>query len=195
MKDATSIIIFFKSHFGVVIPPKKEDFIIKLSKKEIIKKKKLLFMEGDANTRHYIIEKGLLRLYLINSKGKEINILFAKENQVIGDLSTPQATNFFLETIEDSVVYSFTETQLHKILEYLKPDTDIDLAYGIRKSYLHIQKRLVAILSKSAEDNYLEFRVKHPDLIQRLPQYQIAAYLGITHEFLSKIITKIAKNK
>lgn len=60
----------------------------------------------------------------------------------------------------------------------------------MQRSYLFLQKRLVAILTKTAEENYLEFREKHPDLVQRLPQYHIASYLGISAEFLSKIIAR-----
>lgn len=66
---------------------------------------------------------------------------------------------------------------------------------GLRRSYIHIQKRLVSIISKTAEENYLEFMYKHPDLIQRLPQYHIAAYLGISPEALSRVRKEISKRK
>ena len=195
MTQANVVLYFFKTHFGAELSPIHEEFIMSTAKKQNFKKKSLIFMEGDANTRHYIIEKGLLRLYLIDSKGKEINILFAKENQVIGDLATPTATNFYLETIEDSVVYSYTEEQLQNILDFIAVDISMKPNNGIRRSYIHIQKRLVSILSKSAEENYLDFKKLNPDLIQRLPQYLIAGYLGISHEFLSKIIARTTKTK
>lgn len=193
--DSNSILNFFRNHFGATLSPEHEEFIINTAKRQSFKKKSLIFMEGEANTRHYIIEKGLLRLYLIDSKGKEINILFGKENQVIGDLATPQATNFYLETVEDSIVYSYNEKQLQNILEFIDSDNSFDPNNGLRRSYLHIQKRLVAILSKPAEENYLDFKQQYPDLIQRLPQYLIAGYLGISHEFLSKIIARTTRSK
>jgi len=189
------IIFFFTHHLGAKMTPLQEETILNSYRKECIEKKTLLFRQGDANTRHYIIEKGLLRLFLIDPKGKEINILFAKENQVIGDLSTPEPTNFYLETTEDSVVYSIDDFGIQKLMEDLEIEKTLNPKHGIRRSYIHIQKRLVSIISKTAEENYLEFKQKYPDLIQRLPQYHIAAYLGISPEFLSKIIAKTTRKK
>jgi hypothetical protein len=60
----------------------------------------------------------------------------------------------------------------------------------MQRSYVFIQKRLVSLLSKTADENYREFRDKNPDLMQRLPQYHIASYLGVSAEFLSKIIAR-----
>lgn len=195
MKEENPIHYFFSNHFGSQLSPAQEEMVFSSYKKESFKKKTAIFKAGDSNTRHYIIEKGLLRLYLIDSKGKEINILFAKENQVIGDLTTPLPTNFYLETTEDSIVYSIDEEGLQAIMESLNIGSTMSPNNGLRRSYIHIQKRLVSILSKSAEENYLEFKENHPDLIQRLPQYLIAGYLGISPEFMSKIIAKATKSK
>lgn len=162
-------------------------------KREVFKKKELLFMSGQTNTKHYIIEKGLLRLYVIDNNGKEFNILFAKENQIIGDLATPNATSFNLDAIENTVVYSITDEK------FLLLSQSLDAVFGagndtvLRRSYVFLQRRLVDILTKTAEENYAQFRDINPDLIQRLPQYHIASYLGVSAEFLSKSITKNIK--
>jgi len=195
MKYTTPVLNFFTYQFGADMTPLQEEAVLNAYKRERFKKRELLFRQGDSNTRHYIVEKGLLRLYLLDPKGKEINILFAKENQIIGDLATPEPTNFYLETTEDSIVYSIEEKELQSLMEYLDIGSSFDPSHTLRRSYISIQKRLVSILSKSAEENYLEFKQKHPDLIQRLPQYHIAAFLGISPEFLSKIIAKTTKKK
>ena len=94
MKNTHPVIRFFNYHFGTEITNSQEEQVLSLYRRESVKRKNLLFRQGDINARHYIIEKGLLRLYLIDPKGKEINILFAKENQVIGDfVSFPQIRN------------------------------------------------------------------------------------------------------
>ena len=195
MVDTNPVLLFFRKYFGRELNPSQEKVVLNAYKKETFKKKELLFREGDSNTRHYIVEKGLVRLYLIDPKGKEINILFAKENQVIGDLATPDPTSFNLETTEDSVVYSIDDESLRRLIENIDISSEFDPASGLRRSYIHIQNRLVSILSKSAEENYIEFQQRFPDLIQRLPQYHIASYLGISPEFLSKIIAKTTKKK
>lgn len=193
MANSNPVFLFFNKHFGEDLDASQEEIILNTWKREDIKRKELLFRQGDSNTRHYIIEKGLLRLYLIDPKGKEINILFARENQVIGDLATPEMTNFYLETVEDSIVYSIDEEHIRKLFAQISDGRNLDPNRGLRRSYIHIQKRLVSILANTAEDNYLEFRKQYPDLIKRLPQYHIASYLGITPEFLSKIIAKTAR--
>jgi hypothetical protein len=44
------------------------------------------------------------------------------------------------------------------------------------------------MLHENADKRYLDFNERYPSLSQRIPQHQIAAYLGISHEFLSKVI-------
>jgi hypothetical protein len=50
------------------------------------------------------------------------------------------------------------------------------------------QLRIISMLHENADKRYLDFNERYPSLSQRIPQHQIAAYLGISHEFLSKVI-------
>jgi len=188
MSDYKTLLSYFEHIKGV---PLTGDEILEINssfRKDEYKKKTILMQAGEANTRHYYVEKGLLRLYIIDQSGKEFNILFACEHQWIGDLGTPAETPYFLETVEDSTVFSIKEEQFN--LLYKKY---IRLANYIRKSYVFLQKRFVSILSKTAEDNYEELVTGNPDLIERLPQYHISSYLGVTPVFLSKILAKRAR--
>ena len=159
-------------------------------RKEKFKKKELIYRAGEVNTKHYYIEKGLLRLYVIDQSGKEFNILFAREKQWIGDLGTPAATPYFLDALEESIVYSIDEGSFNKINKYY-----MDLVGNIRRSYVFLQQRLVSIISKTAEENYNELCKNYPKLINRLPQYHISSYLGVTPVFLSKILSQKARKK
>lgn len=157
---------------------------------ETFKKKQLIFSSGDTNTRHYYIKKGLLRLYIIDQNGKEFNILFAREKQWIGDLGTPAATPFYLDALENSIVYSINEARFNLI-----NGRYMNLVENIRRSYVFLQQRLVSIISKTAEENYEALCENNPDLINRLAQYHISSYLGVTPVFLSKILSKRARKK
>jgi CRP-like cAMP-binding protein len=152
------------------------------------KRKTLIMKAGEANTLHYYIEKGLLRMYLIDQNGKEFNILFAQERQWIGDLGTPAETPYFIEAVENSIVYSISDANFSILNKRY-----VSLSNYIRKSYVFLQKRFVSILSKTAEENYEQLVREHPDLIKRLPQYHISSYLGVTPVFLSKILAKRIK--
>ena len=169
------------------------DFVEAHYVREEIKKKNLIFSSGQANTRHYFVEKGLLRLYILDAKGREFNVLFATEGQVLGDLVTPQPTVYFLETVEDSVVQSISNDQMVAMSSQVLQMSSFESVDLLRRSYVFLQKRMVAILSKTAEDNYLELRENNLALLQRLPQYHIASYLGVSAEFLSKIIARTSK--
>lgn len=164
-----------------------------LFKKEYFKKKSLIFGNGDHNTKHYVIASGLLRMYVINSLGKEFNVLFAKENQLIGDLGSPAPTKFNLDAIENSTLYTIESANLEKLTILLSSNSEATAFSQLTCSYIFLQNRLISILTQTAEENFINFQKRNPDLIQRLPQYHIASYLGVSAEFLSKIIAKAAK--
>jgi len=193
MPEKFNIISLFSRNFQRKFTPEEERLILSSFSKETFTRKERVFMNGDANTKHFFIESGLMRLFLIDKSGREFNILFAKENQVIGDLITPEPTNFNLEAIEKTTAYSISENNLSVLMSSLSLSQKTNPNSSIRKSYINIQKRLVSILTNTAEENYILFKERYPDLIQRLPQYHVASYLGITAEFLSKIIAKSTK--
>jgi CRP-like cAMP-binding protein len=190
MGNYSTIIDYYKRIYNRELTDVEIDKIGKLFRKEIIKKKQLIFGSGEKNTRHYFIEKGLLRMYVIDSDGKEFNILFARENQWIGDLATPDETSFYLDALEKSVVYSITDENLNELTNNFS-----SFVKYLKRSYIFLQQRLVSILVNTAEENYEELCEHYPELIQRLPQYHISSYLGVTPVFLSKILSKRARKK
>jgi CRP-like cAMP-binding protein len=65
----------------------------------------------------------------------------------------------------------------------------------LQNAFIAFEQRIISVISRTAEERYLEFINKYPQLEQRLPQIHIASYLGITPEFLSKIRKKILKDE
>ena len=55
-----------------------------------------------------------------------------------------------------------------------------------------MQQRIISNLTQSAEERYQDFISKYPQIVQRVPQYALASYLGMTTEFLSRIRNKKA---
>lgn len=188
MTDYSVILSYFEHINNALLTEEEEAEIISRFRKNNYKKKTFLMQAGETDTPHYYVEKGLLRMYIIDQNGKEFNILFARERQWIGDLGTPAETPYFIDTVEDSTIYSITEDNFQTLNRRYSR-----LAGNIRKSYIFLQKRFVSILSKTAEENYEELVRDSPELIHRLPQYHISSYLGVTPVFLSKILTKKIK--
>lgn len=188
MEKFNHLLTYYKRIYNRELTGEEKDLIYISFRKENIKKKQLIFGSGEKNTRHYFVEKGLLRMYVIDASGKEFNVLFARENQWIGDLATPEETSFFLDAVEKSEVYSISNENMNKLTD----DFSSFVKY-IKRSYIFLQKRLVSILVNTAEENYEELCEQYPELIQRLPQYHISSYLGVTPVFLSKILAKRAR--
>lgn len=190
MENYSVLHSYFQKISNRLLSQEEKAGICEVFKKEKFKKKENIFRSGESNTRHYYIEKGLLRLYIIDQAGKEFNVLFAKERQWIGDLGSPSETVYNLDAVENSSVFSIGEDHFSALT-----DKYTDLSKNIRRSYVFLQKRFVSILSKTAEENYEELVQQNPELIQRLPQYHISSYLGVTPVFLSKILAKRARKK
>ena len=190
MEKCGTIISYYEHIYNRPLTDREKEIIRNTFHKETFKKKEIIFSSGESNTKHYFVEKGLLRMYVIDTSGKEFNILFARENQWIGDLSTPAITSFYLEAIEKSTVYSVSDENLNVLT-----DNFSTFVRYIKKSYIFLQNRLVSILSKTADENYEVLSKLHPELIKRLPQYHISSYLGVTPEFLSKILSNKARKK
>lgn len=190
MEKCDVIIKYYEKVYNRTLTETEKQLIQSSFRKENIKKREIIFSSGETNTRHYFVAKGLLRMYVIDNTGKEFNVLFASENQWIGDLSTPAETSFFLDAVEKSVVYSISDENINKITNNFSA-----FVKYIKRSYIFLQKRLVSILINTAEENYDELCEQYPELIERLPQYHISSYLGVTPVFLSKIISKKTKKK
>jgi len=193
MFEGTNTLQSLSKYFSEVPELEMMSFIDNWFRKETVKKRELIFDSGTPNTRHYFIENGLLRLYIIDASGKEFNLLFAREGQIIGDLNTPKPSIFSLDALEDSVLYSVSDEGLRELYKlHARYGGEAGISMLIR-SYLFLQRRFVSILSRSAEENYAELQQQNPELLQRLPQYHIASYLGVSAEFLSKIIARSVK--
>jgi CRP-like cAMP-binding protein len=162
-----------------------------------IEKKSFLLREGEVCKFEGFVTKGLFRVYHIDQKGLEQILYFAIENWWITDIDSftnETPSQLFIEALEDSEVLviskkdkEFAYSNLPKIEKLFRVMT--------QKTHVALQRRMIDNLSKTAESRYLEFADKNPQLMQRLSNIQVAAYLGITNVFLSNIRKKIALKK
>jgi CRP-like cAMP-binding protein len=144
-------------------------------KKITVKKGSILQRKGDVSTKIYSVEKGLLRTYSIDKKGKEHIFMFAPEGWLVADVSAINGpADLFIEAMEDS--------------ELLIRDNDFVHANPIAliKRIAVLQKRAIMLMSATAIERYDSFMKTYPNIVQRVPQKMIASYLGITPEALSK---------
>lgn len=146
-----------------------------------------------ANTEHFIIS-GCLRIYYLDSDGVEHNIAFGVEGWWLTDLQsffTGNASKYHVEALEDSEVFIITKERWEDLLIQI-PSLNIYFRKLYQNSIIAQNDRLLNMISTKADERYLRFIKKYPTLENRLPQYHIASYLGVTPVFLSKIKARLS---
>jgi len=158
-------------------------------KYETICKKQKLVTEGHYTDKAFFIQKGLLVSYKTLDNGDIQVVRFAKENFWIGDLNsflTGAKALFTIEALEPSDLWSITKAGLEHAMRH-SPGFETYFRILIQTAYASLLVQLSDIYSQDAKAKYNRLREQYPDLLQRVPQYLIASYLGILPSSLSRI--------
>jgi CRP-like cAMP-binding protein len=181
----------------ISLSAKETEQFCKLFKQQSIRKKEFILREGEICKFEAFVTKGLFRVYHIDQNGFEQVLYFAMEDWWITDIDSftnQKPSRLFIEAIEDSEVLLISKKDKEFAYENIPA---IEKLYRImtQKTHVALQRRMIDNLSKTADQRYFDFVEKYPNLYHRLTNLQIAAYLGISHEFLSKIRKKISLKK
>jgi CRP-like cAMP-binding protein len=160
-----------------------------------LRKRQYLLQEGDVWKYNAFITKGLVRFYSVDESGRENIVSFAKENWWTGDrasLLTGEPSQNNIDAIEDTELVLITKTNFDRLCHEIPAFNDMVNAI-LNKSFIASQNRIHSAISFTAEQKYLDFVQKYPDLSLRVPQAMIASYLGITPETLSRVRKETVK--
>jgi CRP-like cAMP-binding protein len=158
-------------------------------------KAKNILVEQGATVRHiHFVTRGLVKTAFIEKSGKELTKGFVSEGQICTpyvSILTGQPASFAMIALEDTETLSLEASALPVLYKSNPAWQEIGrkIAEGL---LIDKERREYQMLALNAEQRYLEFRHHFPHLLDRIPQYEIASYLGITAVSLSQIRRKLA---
>lgn len=156
------------------------------------KKKDFLLKEGQVCRSLYFVEKGCLRMFFINDKMTEQITQFAKENWWISDFfsfTDNKPSSYSIQTVEKSDILSIDSLSFDAMLKEV-PEMERYFRIIMQRAVAASQLRIKYMFELSKEEFYLHFCTSFPEFVQRVPQYMIASYLGLTPEYVSELRKK-----
>ncbi len=154
-----------------------------------------LLEEGQVCTHLTFVNKGLFRTYLIQDGKEHVRQFMAENSHVVemGSFLTQSPSPFVIEALEDSLVLRATYEAINGLFESSFQFMKLGKMFADQTS-VNLIRRSVSLIKDDATTRYLTLLAERPFLMQRVPQYMIASYLGITPETLSRIRKELSKS-
>jgi CRP-like cAMP-binding protein len=156
----------------------------------------VLLRAGEVSKSCYAVMKGCVREYLIKD-GVERTIAFYTEGQPVNSFSSSskqKPSMHYLECSEDCVLTVGNDSLIDEICERIPRLTQF-LKREVEKDAGELQERMAKFMTSSPEERFENIQANNPELLNRVPQHQIASYLGVTPESLSRIKKRVQAKK
>jgi CRP-like cAMP-binding protein len=153
-------------------------------------KKRQFIIQPDFVTkyRNYVVE-GAFRAYVVADEGEEHTVQFAIEDWWISDYNSyifQQSASMFVMALEDSIILQI-DFESEQKLKASNHKLETFFRIMAERSFAGMQRRLISNLTKTAEERFAEFEQNYPKIINRVPQYALASFLGMTTQYMSKL--------
>jgi CRP-like cAMP-binding protein len=181
----------------VTLTPEETEMIQHYFIPKKLRKRQYLLNAGDVCQYLAFVEKGLLRLFSIDEKSHEHVIQFAMEGWWASDMASFLSGDYAyynIEALEDSELLLMTKAALDELMDKV-PKMERYFRLLMQNNIVALQRRVTSTQSDSAEEKYRKLIKAYPDIINRSPQHDVASYLGITPETLSRIRKQISTRK
>ncbi|MBD0404053.1 Crp/Fnr family transcriptional regulator [Flammeovirga sp. EKP202] len=164
------------------------EFDLGLTNKSV-KKGDVFLKEGQPCKHLYYILKGFVRIYYLDLEGNQITHWFCADDAII---TSPfsyvkgERNILYFEAMEDTELVLISASQLNTLIQHVP-----ELGEGMRQMNAEfamiLSRRIMSIHTQTAEERYLNLMEQHPLLFQKAKLSQIASFLGITQQSLSRI--------
>ncbi|MCE3199080.1 Crp/Fnr family transcriptional regulator [Paenibacillus sonchi] len=156
-----------------------------------------LLKQGEVPGKCYFVLKGCVRQHAVDVMGRDITSNFYTEEQAISIFNAhkpDKSSDYTLTCLEDCVlVVGPLDTEKEMYAKYTQLETMTRRM--IEESFGQVQEEFAAFIASSPEDRLKTLLHKRPGLISRVPQHQLASYLGMTPESLSRIKKRIHRER
>jgi len=159
------------------------------------KRKEFVMRPGKVTQYEYFVTKGCLKVYSLDRNGYEHISMFAIEDFWTGDMASimlQQPSTYFIKALEDSEFLMISKENIERLFQEI-PKFERFYRNLYQNSLVNYIRRTNDGISLTAEERYEIFLSRYPHIANRITQKDLAAYLGITPEFLSMIRSKMSK--
>jgi CRP-like cAMP-binding protein len=177
----------------ITLTQEEEKFLVSkvLYKKYL--KGQYIVQQGDVCKYSGFVVSGCTKTFYVDEEGQGHIVMFSIEDWWASDMGsfvTQTPADFNVQCIENTELIIFSHDTIEELYSEI-PKLERFFRQIVEKGLAASQKRIARSFSLSAKEQYLHFRNQYPKMEQRIPQYMIASYLGITKEFLSKIKSQL----
>ena len=168
--------------------------VLKYFEKKNIKKKTNLLQAGKTADEVYFIITGCMRLFC-EKDGAELSTYFFTELTFAGSYASfisRKPSQHSIETLEDCFVLTLSYQALQELYNVF-PKMNEFIRKSIEERFVVIHDLFTSYILNSPEERYLSLLKESPDILNRIPQHQIASFLGVTPVSLSRIRNRVAK--
>ncbi|KGO93590.1 Crp/Fnr family transcriptional regulator [Flavobacterium subsaxonicum] len=163
--------------------------ILEVSIEKSIRKSQSILHDGEVWKMNCFIAKGCFRLYRFGKDGVDHTMRFGVENWWMTDQesynnNTPSIYN--IEALATSHIIMWKKEEWEKLLSQLPNLRNFQEKLSAR-AYEISQQRIYSLISNSAEEKYVEFQKTYPNVLNKVPLYMVASYLGMSRETLSRV--------
>lgn len=172
------------------------DIIVDNANIQSYKKGTVLLREGQVARECYFVLKGLVREYYIKD-GEEKSTNFYTEMEPVNSFTSHtegKPSKHFLVCAEDCVLTVGTDSLEQEMCRRI-PRLESIIRQEVENNTGKMQDHMANFITSSAEERYMQLMEERPGLLNRVPQHQIASYLGVTPESLSRIRKRLLTSK
>lgn len=179
----------------VTLTEEEKQALISLDIFHSVKKGEILLKEGQKSKESYFVLKGCIRTYYVLDAEEKTTAFYTEMEALTPPCVISQTpSDYYVSTIEDAILLisnSDMETEINS--KFPK----FEMMCRRLSEELLAQQRIDfdEFKTSSPEQRYLNLLQKRPDLIQRVPQHQLASYLGIKPQSLSRLRARITEKK